>query len=165
MAGKLDFCLKLVSILPEPFPTTTDLFYVNACSTFKDLFASVIVTSVATNTTTWYLYDSSIPYTVFVNTVTAYDLQEEKIPRASSTCPDRSEPSGNVKDTISLNLGNLTYIVSMSLASLKIEPKPPHTLSKITRGPLTPPTVLYRILGWTVVMRGSCTSLAIMMSQ
>ena len=30
-----------------------------------------------------------------------------------------------------------------------------HTLSSMTRGPFTPPIVLYRILGWTVVMRGS----------
>lgn len=35
------------------------------------------------------------------------------------------------------------------------------TLSKMTRGPLTPPMVLYRILGWIVVMRESWTSLAI----
>ena len=30
------------------------------------------------------------------------------VPRASSTCPDLSEPSGRVKETISLYLGNLT---------------------------------------------------------
>ncbi len=36
------------------------------------------------------------------------------IPRASSTCPDLSEPSGNVKETISLYLGNLTYSGPMS---------------------------------------------------
>src|SRR5262245_4546042 len=30
-------------------------------------------------------------------------------PRASRTWPDRSEPSGRVKDTISLYFGNLTY--------------------------------------------------------
>ena len=30
------------------------------------------------------------------------------LPRASKTCPDLSEPSGRVKETISLYLGNLT---------------------------------------------------------
>lgn len=33
-------------------------------------------------------------------------------PLASKTCPDLSEPSGSVKVTISLYLGNLTYIPS-----------------------------------------------------
>lgn len=32
------------------------------------------------------------------------------------------------------------------------------TLSRITNGPLTPPMVLYRILGVTEIMRGSTTS-------
>ena len=31
------------------------------------------------------------------------------LPRASSTCPDLSVPSGSVKETISLYLGNLTW--------------------------------------------------------
>jgi hypothetical protein len=33
-----------------------------------------------------------------------------------------------------------------------------HTLSRTTNGPLMPPMVLYRILGWTDIMRGSITS-------
>jgi hypothetical protein len=32
------------------------------------------------------------------------------------------------------------------------------TLSRTTNGPLMPPMVLYRILGWTDIMRGSITS-------
>jgi hypothetical protein len=31
------------------------------------------------------------------------------LPRASRTCPERSVPSGSVRETISLNRGNLTY--------------------------------------------------------
>jgi hypothetical protein len=37
-------------------------------------------------------------------------------PLASSTCPLLTSPSGNVKDTISLNRGNLTYYISQHRA-------------------------------------------------
>lgn len=59
-----------------------------------------------------------------------------RFPRASRTWPLRSEPSGRVKLTISLYRGNLT-------------------LSKITRGPLTPPIVLYFNRGLMLTMRWS----------
>lgn len=39
------------------------------------------------------------------------------------------------------------------------------TLSKMTRGPLTPPIVLYRILGRILVIRGSWFSEAIVVVQ
>ena len=48
----------------------------------------------------------------------------------------------------------------MSLYSLVFADAP--TLSKITKGPFTPPIVLYRIRGWIVVMRGSCISFAML---
>jgi hypothetical protein len=34
----------------------------------------------------------------------------------------------------------------------------PRTLSRTTNGPLMPPIVLYRMRGWTDIMRGSITS-------
>ena len=40
---------------------------------------------------------------------------ETTVPLASRTCPDRSVPSGNVRDTISLYLGNLTWRVPRKL--------------------------------------------------
>lgn len=44
-----------------------------------------------------------------------------KIPRASRTCPERSEPSGSVKDTISLYLGNLTCKIFMSRVKYTVD--------------------------------------------
>jgi len=39
-------------------------------------------------------------------------------------------------------------------------------LSRMTRGPFTPPMVLYRIRGWTDIMRGSrLAMLAVLMSD
>ena len=80
------------------------------------------------------------------------------VPRASSTCPDLSDPSGNVRETISLYLGNLTW-AACQYSDMTVMGD--LTLSSITNGPLTPPTVLYRIRGCMVVMRGSWTSFAI----
>jgi hypothetical protein len=71
-------------------------------------------------------------------------------PLASSTCPDLSVPSGSVKVTISLYRGNLTCVRSSSVTLPLTYQKITLTLSKITKGPLTPPIVLYRILGVTL---------------
>jgi hypothetical protein len=83
------------------------------------------------------------------------------LPRASRTWPERSVPSGRVRDTISLYRGNLTYRQAGKL--LPQRPTAPaipklRTLSRITNGPFTPPMVLYRIRGVTEIMRGSTTS-------
>ena len=77
------------------------------------------------------------------------------VPLASSTCPLRSEPSGSVKDTISLNRGNLTCPVQISHLPPHQAPRVRITFSKITRGPLTPPIVLYRMRGCIDVIRWS----------
>lgn len=72
------------------------------------------------------------------------------IPRASKTWPDLSVPSGRDRVTISLNLGNLTYRHPLSATTIAILGRgTKRTFSRMTSGPLTPPTVLYRILGTT----------------
>jgi hypothetical protein len=78
--------------------------------------------------------------------VNAIDIYHS--PLASSTCPDLSVPSGSVRLTISLYRGNLTYPPLTPLL-----PNPAHlrlTFSTMTKGPLMPPMVLYRILGVTL---------------
>lgn len=74
-------------------------------------------------------------------------------PLASNTCPDRWLPSGRVKVTISLYLGNLTFAETSASHSKPTNTTLPIsrlTFSRITRGPLTPPMVLYRIRGVTL---------------
>lgn len=65
------------------------------------------------------------------------------IPRASRTCPCLVVPSGSVKLTISLNLGYLTWLARQQLGSTVDTKDVTPTFSRMTRGPLTPPTVLY----------------------
>ena len=51
------------------------------------------------------------------------------VPLASRTCPDRSLPSGRVKDTISLNRGNLTCTPHISISHNQ-DRAPPHVHSQ-----------------------------------
>lgn len=64
------------------------------------------------------------------------------IPRASNTWPDLSVPSGSVKETISLYLGNLTCDDQHCNAPQVDRTGLHHTLSRMTSGPFTPPMVL-----------------------
>lgn len=66
---------------------------------------------IAALTQALYLNYGPISYTPPKLIIAAGCERANELPRASNTCPDLSEPSGNVKDTISLYLGNFTYIM------------------------------------------------------
>ena len=96
-----------------------------------------------------YLHNSSVSCNMSASNPSYMPFHSKShSPLASRTCPDLCVPSASVKLTISLYLGNLTYTEDNH------QPLPPrsqlgvrHTLSRITSGPLTPPMVLYLILG------------------
>lgn len=80
----------------------------------------------------------------------SYQMPQEAshVPRASRTCPCLIVPSGSVKLTISLYFGNLTcsgcqHKCSIHWAVERQGRGERRTFSRMTRGPLTPPTVLY----------------------
>jgi hypothetical protein len=54
-----------------------------------------------------YLDDGAVTYVL--ESASAHCIEScASLPRASRTCPERSVPSGSVRETISLNRGNLT---------------------------------------------------------
>ena len=50
--------------------------------------------------------------------------------------------------------------IGVSFSSRSPSSSRPRTLSRMTSGPFTPPMVLYRIRGWTDIMRGSRLDMA-----
>lgn len=151
MAAKLDFGLHLCQPV-EACRCCSRCTFFTSMPEVPSKTCRILAWSVSTRCH-MYLNDGTIAW-FFVLAQLSHLFSSMLIPRASSTCPDRSVPSGSVSDTISLNLGNLTW-GCRQLNALWLCSFTRRTLSRMTSGPLMPPIVLYRIRGCTLIRASS----------